>query len=74
MRRREFFSVIGGAAAAWPLAAGAQAGKLPTIGYMAANAEAADRPRRAAFVQRLGELARPDSRPYDVETERARCQ
>jgi hypothetical protein len=29
---------------------------MPTIGYLAALSEAADRPRRAAFAKRLGEL------------------
>ena len=67
IRRREFIFTLGGAAATWPLAArGQQSGKLPTIGFLAAN-PSIESQRVAAFVQRLRELAWIDGRNLAIE-------
>jgi len=68
MRRRDFIRGIVGSATAWPLAARAQpAGSMPTIGYLAAISEAADRTRRAAFVKRLNELGWTEGHSIRIE-------
>jgi hypothetical protein len=55
IRRREFITLLGGAAA-WPLAARAQqVGKVPTIGFLGASTPSAWSQWTAAFVQRLRE-------------------
>src|SRR5205809_360722 len=67
MRRREFLTLLGGAAA-WPLAARAQQpGKLPTIGFLGASAPAAWSHWTAAFVQRLRELGWIEGRTITIE-------
>ena len=66
MKRREFITLLGGAVA-WPLAARAQqAGKLPTIGFLGADA-AAWRPWTDAFVARLRELGWIEGRTIAIE-------
>jgi putative ABC transport system substrate-binding protein len=61
IKRREFMTLLGGAAA-WPLVARAQhAGKLPTIGYLGATSPSAESQRIAAFLKRLREPDRADA-------------
>jgi putative ABC transport system substrate-binding protein len=68
LRRREFITLLGGAAVAWPLAARSQqAAKLPTIGYLGANTPSAESQRIAAFVQRLGALGWIEGRTIAIE-------
>jgi putative tryptophan/tyrosine transport system substrate-binding protein len=68
MKRRQFITLIGGAAAAWPLAARAQqATRLPTIGFLGATTPAAQSQWTAAFVQRLRELDWIEGRNVAIE-------
>ena len=70
MRRREFITLLGGAAAsvAWPLAGRAQqAGKLPTIGFLGVSTPSAWSHWVAAFGQRLRELGWIEGRTVAIE-------
>jgi putative ABC transport system substrate-binding protein len=68
MRRREFITILGGAAATWPLAARAQqARKLPTIGFLGSSTPTAQSRWIAAFVQRLHELGWIEGRTIAIE-------
>jgi putative tryptophan/tyrosine transport system substrate-binding protein len=66
MKRRTFITLLGGAAAAWPLGARAQQA-LKTIGLLGANSAAQQSQWTAAFVQRLRELGWIEGRNIAIE-------
>ena len=65
--RREFITLIGGAAAGWPLAARAQQPAMPTIGYLGSGTPATQGQLVAVFVQRLRELGWIEGRTIAIE-------
>jgi putative ABC transport system substrate-binding protein len=68
LRRREFITLLGGTAVAWPLAARAQqGGKLATVGLLGTGGAAAQSQWTAAFVQRMRELGWIEGRNLTIE-------
>jgi putative ABC transport system substrate-binding protein len=64
--RREFITLLGSAAAAWPFAArGQQPGKLPTIGFL--GGATWESQWAATFVQRLHELGWTEARTVAIQ-------
>ena len=67
MRRREFITLVGGAAAMWPLAARAQQGALPVIGYLGLGSPESDASRLTGLRRGLNQAGYVEGRSFVIE-------
>jgi hypothetical protein len=67
MKRREFISLIGGVAAAWPLAASAQQRRAPVVGFLRGGTAAGAANLLSAFRKGLSETGFVEGRNLTIE-------
>jgi len=64
MKRREFITLVGGAAAAWPLAARGQQSGLPVVGYLNLGSPESDASRLTGLRRGLNQTGYVEARTW----------